>query len=88
MESRSPIMLYKIPLIIEPQPEGGYTITSPLLPELITEGDTADEALENVRDALSAVVEMYKELGRPLPTGTQLPDISASVCLETLVATP
>jgi antitoxin HicB len=81
-------MLYKIPLILEPQPEGGYTVTSPLLPELVTEGDTADEALENVRDALSAVVEMYQELGRPLPTGTQLPDIGAAVCLETLVASP
>jgi antitoxin HicB len=81
-------MLYKIPLILEPQPEGGYTITSPLLPELVTEGDTADEALENVRDALAAVVELYQELGRPLPMGTQLTDVGAAVCLETLVATP
>lgn len=81
-------MLYKIPLVLEPQPEGGFTITSPLLPELVTEGDTADEALENVRDALAAVVEMYCELGRPLPTETQLPDLGTSVCLETLVAAP
>jgi antitoxin HicB len=65
-------MLYNIPLVLEPQPEGGYTVTSPLLPELVTEGDTADEALENVRDALSAVVELYQELGRPLPQVTQL----------------
>jgi antitoxin HicB len=32
-------MHYKIPLILTPQPEGGYTVTSPLLPELLTEGD-------------------------------------------------
>ena len=38
-------MQYKIPLILSPQPEGGYTVTSPLLPELVTEGDTAEEAL-------------------------------------------
>ena len=37
-------MLYKVPLVLEPQPEGGYTVTSPLLPELVTEGDTLDEA--------------------------------------------
>ena len=42
-------MQYKIPLVLSPQPEGGYTVTSPLLPELVTEGDTAEEALENVR---------------------------------------
>ena len=36
-------MDYKVPLIMTPQPEGGYTVTSPLLPELITEGDTIGE---------------------------------------------
>ena len=56
-------MQYKIPLILTPQPEGGFTVTSPLLPELITEGDTAEEALDNVKDALAAVNETYEDLG-------------------------
>ena len=60
-------MQYKIPLILAPQPEGGYTVTSPLLPELVTEGDSVDEALANVKDALAAVIEAYHDLGRPLP---------------------
>jgi antitoxin HicB len=60
-------MNYKIPLVLTPQPEGGFTVTSPLLPELITEGDSIDEAMENVKDALAAVVEAYQELGRTLP---------------------
>lgn len=60
-------MLYKIPLLLSPQPEGGFTVTSPLLPELVTEGDTLDDALANARDALAAVVEAYEDLGRPLP---------------------
>jgi antitoxin HicB len=38
-------MYYKIPLVLTPQPEGGYTVTSPLLPELVTEGDTVEEAM-------------------------------------------
>ncbi len=58
---------YKLPLIFEPQPEGGYTVTSPLLPELLTEGDTVAGALDNVRDALAAVLEIYQEQGKPLP---------------------
>ena len=37
--------VYKIPLVLTRQPEGGYTVTSPLLPELVTEGDTLDDAL-------------------------------------------
>ncbi len=60
-------MLDKLPLVFEPQPEGGYTVTSPLLPELITEGDSIEDALENVSDALAAVLELYQESGRPLP---------------------
>jgi antitoxin HicB len=58
---------YKLPLLLEPQPEGGFTVTSPLLPELVTEGDSVEDALDNVRDALAAVLEAYQELGRPLP---------------------
>ena len=45
-------MDYKVSLILTPQAEGGYTVTSPLLPELVTEGDSVAEALDNVKDAL------------------------------------
>ncbi len=44
-------MQYKIPLAFTPQPEGGYTVTLPLVPELVTEGDSFDEAMANVKDA-------------------------------------
>lgn len=59
--------IYKIPLMLRAQPEGGYTVTSPALPELITEGDTVEAALAHVADALAAVVELYEDLGKPLP---------------------
>jgi antitoxin HicB len=81
-------MLYKIPLLLSPQPEGGYTVTSPVLPELVTEGDTADEALQNVRDALAAVLEAYHDLGRPLPASVQQLIGDSPVVLETLVPAP
>ena len=68
------MMKAKIPLVLEPQPEGGYTVTSPLLPELITEGDTLAEALANVEDAFGAVVEIYQDRGRPLPSSLYLED--------------
>jgi antitoxin HicB len=79
---------YKIPLLLSPQPEGGYTVTSPLLPELVTEGDTVEEVLENVQDAVAAVVEIYEDLGRPLPSSTQVIDLSLPLSFETVVTTP
>jgi len=58
--------LYKLHLLFDPQPEGGFTVTCPVLPELVTEGDTVAEALTNVTDAVAALVEAYEDLGRPL----------------------
>ena len=81
-------MLYKVPLLLSPQPEGGFTVTSPLLPELITEGDTVEEALSNVRDALTAVVEAYEDLGRALPINMQVADTDDALWLETVVTAP
>ncbi len=63
--------IYKLPLLLEPQPEGGFTITCPVLPELITEADSLGEAFTNVADALAALLEIYEDLGRPLPAVLQ-----------------
>jgi antitoxin HicB len=72
-------LVYKLPLVFEPQPEGGYTVTCPILPELITEGDTITEAMANVEDALVAIIEAYQDLDRPLPPVLQ----SAALDLHT-----
>ena len=60
-------MIAKVPLILDPQPEGGYTVTSPLLRGLVTEGDTIAEALFNAQDAFQAIVEMHEHFNEPLP---------------------
>lgn len=78
--------IYKIPLILAPQPEGGYTVTSPALPELVTEGDTIAEALGNVQDALQAVLEIYRDLGKPLPTNLRQETQSDVIWFEYLLA--
>ena len=59
--------IYKLPLVLEPQPEGGWTITYPLLPNLITEADTMAKVIPNVTDALECLIDVYKQLNLPLP---------------------
>jgi antitoxin HicB len=78
-------MVYKLPLVLAPQAEGGFTVTSPVLPELVTEGESISEAMVNVQDALAAVIELYQDPGRPLPASTQVSDESTPVWLETLI---
>ena len=53
--------IYKLPLVLEPQPESGYTITCLLVPDLVTEADTLDEVQPHVADALAALIEIYED---------------------------
>ena len=78
-------VVYRVPLVLTPQVGGGYTVTSPVLPELVTEGDTIDEALENVRDALKAVREIYEDQGRPFPSSLQQDVEQAPIAFEYVV---
>lgn len=52
---------------LHPQPEGGFTVLVPALPEVVTEGDTREEALANARDAIELVLDMYRADGRAIP---------------------
>ncbi len=52
---------------LHPQPEGGFTVLVPALPEVVTEGDTREEALANAREAIELVLEMYRADGTEIP---------------------
>ena len=56
----------KVKVVLEPSDEGGYTVHVPSLPGCISEGETVDEALQNIRE----VIELYLELveGDWIPT--------------------
>ena len=69
-------MLYRLPLLFSPQPEGGFTVTSPVLPEL----DILAEAFANAQDALAAVIELYADERRPLPAAPTLRGDRCSDC--------
>jgi predicted RNase H-like HicB family nuclease len=47
----------KLKVVLEPSEEGGFTAYVPCLPGCISEGDTKEEALENIREA----IELYLE---------------------------
>ena len=46
----------KLILTLEEADEGGFIVTSPLDPELVTEGDSVEECFEMARDALEALI--------------------------------
>jgi antitoxin HicB len=58
---------YSYTVLFEPAEEGGYVVSCPALPGLVTEGDTMDEARERVREAIEAYVESLLKDGQPIP---------------------
>ena len=61
-------------VVLEPQPEGGFTVSVPALPEVVTEGDSEAEALGMAEEAIRAVLAYRRDNGIPIPADT-LPTI-------------
>jgi len=51
----------KIKVYLEPSEEGGYTAIVPSLPGCISEGDTKEEALKNIREAIELYLEPVED---------------------------
>ena len=51
----------------EPAEEGGYTVTVPKLPGLVTEGDTFEDAMKMVKDAIAGYLEVLQKEGEEIP---------------------
>ncbi len=60
------VLNYKV--IMTPDETGGYVVTCPALPGLVTEGDTLEEAREMAADAIRGYIESLKMDGEPIPT--------------------
>ncbi|HEB77240.1 MAG TPA: type II toxin-antitoxin system HicB family antitoxin [Methylothermaceae bacterium] len=51
----------KFQVVLEPCPEGGYTVYVPSLPGCISEGETKEEALRNIREAIELYLEPVED---------------------------
>ena len=54
-------------VFIELAEEGGYVVTCPALPGCVSEGETRDEALANIKDAITGYLAVLKKHGVPPP---------------------
>ena len=59
---------YQYTAVFEPDEKvGGFTVTIPSLPGCISEGDTFEEALKNIREAASLYIEVMRGKKRKIP---------------------
>ena len=73
---------FQYPVLLTPAGEGGYVVTCRDLPELVTQGESIDDALEQAADAMDEVFATY------LTEGLDLPPPSKARRREHLVAPP
>jgi antitoxin HicB len=59
---------YSFTVFFEPAAEGGYVVTCPALPGLVTEGDTLAESRRMARDAIRAYLESLRKDGEAIPS--------------------
>lgn len=51
----------RLRIILEPSDEGGYTVIVPALPGCISEGDTREDALKNIQEAITLYLEPIED---------------------------
>ena len=71
-------------VILQKEEDGGYVVTVPVLPGCVSQGDTRQESLRNIEEAIELYVEDMRAAGEPLP----VEDERTYVEINTLVRRP
>jgi predicted RNase H-like HicB family nuclease len=64
---------YAYTILLQPEAEGGYTVTAPALPGLVTYGEDLEDARRMAAEAIEAYLESLHKDGEPIPA-SDLPD--------------
>ena len=57
----------KFVVYLEPAEEGGYVVSCPQLPGCVTQGETMQEALDMIKDAIQGYIASLQKHGEPIP---------------------
>ena len=78
-------MRWKFTVILEPEEDGGFSVSCPVLQGCVSQGDDLPEALENIREAIGGILEVRKKHHIPAPQ-KETPELIAEEIRETLKA--
>ena len=79
-------MRYLYPCILTPEKEGGFFVSFPDIPGALTCGDDRTEALEMAEDALVAMLAVYVQQQRAIPTPSSVADDQELVAVPPIAA--
>jgi len=70
---------YKYRIVIEQDEDGIYIATCPALQGCHSQGDTVEEAIENIKDAIRLHIEAREALGEPIPIEVRVDEVEVNV---------
>ncbi len=70
---------YKFTVVVEKDEDGLYVASVPLLQGCYTQGETYEEALENIKDAIKLHIEARRALGEPIPIEVAIDEVQVVV---------
>ena len=71
------VLTYRV--LLNEEPEGGFTVTVPSLPGCITYGETLDHALSMAKEAIEGYISVLKEQGNTVPDDSKTFEYSLSI---------
>jgi predicted RNase H-like HicB family nuclease len=66
----------KFTVIVHPEPSGGFWGEVPALPGCYSQGETVDELLDNLREAIGVTLEVMQEEGRTPDTDVRVVELA------------
>jgi predicted RNase H-like HicB family nuclease len=64
---------YTYTVLLEPDEDGGFVVTCPALPGLVTHGETLEQAREHAAEAIELYLECLQAEGSSIPAGEERP---------------
>ena len=68
--------VHELPIVLTPAEEGGFVVECPVIPGCISQGDTREEALANIREAIELCLESQAAEGWQLPEHVEVTKIA------------
>lgn len=66
----------ELPVVLIPDEDGGFVIECPVIPGCISQGDTREEALANIKDAIELCLENQEAEGWQLPASVEVTKVA------------
>ena len=74
-------MVKRFKVILEREEEGGYSVYVPILPGCASQGETKEEALANIKEAIECYLEGLRINGLPIPESKDVEEEMIEVAL-------